>query len=528
MLQEKLFELITRFIDDHGKSDVGKENANFIRSLPVLERLLQDQISKEYLFKVLFKDIPIIEQLHDQGFIYAHQSGKLGPYCVGLSSYDIASKGLCSNASNERASSPPKRIDTLLAQAANLICLLAQEVSGATSLNDLSTVLAGYLYHMEVNLNEKVTDSFIQNAWQSFLYNVNLPFRSGNSPFSNITMDFSQATPTLRDKIVAYNGQYLDYTYGEIPADYFDRVNMGFIRAMTKGDHLGNPFTFPLVTVNITDEFDYDNPCWLYFLEKADNFGGFYLQNYCTKPFDEKARELNPLHTPYDLGMLYSNCCRMVFDINDLIGVTGSNPFASGSGVGGINVMAINLNRLMWLSQGREELLYPMIDLLIEACSDALEIKRRWLRENWTELFPYLSYYVKDDKTLFSIISVLGMHEGLKSIGFMEGIYNEEGRALAHRVAIHTHDKVHEMSKKYGNAFTLEFAPSESAACKLAEKDLKFAEKFIEDYKVELSDKNYAHNLKMMIRECYRQNINLLYKEIEEQPSENTQGAGVL
>lgn len=511
-MKEKLFQIIDEFVDITEDSDLGKENANFIRSLPVMENLVLGYISKKYLFERVYKNIPEVEVLHDNTFIYHHQTSKLSVYCIGLSSYEIILKGLTSNASNERASSPPKRIDTLLAQAANLICLLSQEVSGATSINDLSTTLAGYLYHMETRLGKpKLTSKEIENAFQSFIYNVNLPFRAGNSPFSNITLDFSKSAPALAGKTVVYAGEYQDYTYADIPAEYYDKVNKAFIDAMCIGDDLGNPFTFPLITVNITDDFDYENKCWKYLLEKSENFGGFYLQNYCTKPFNEEARKINPFHEPYDIGTLYSNCCRMTFQLNEIIKSSGTNPFASGSGVGGVNVIGINLNRLLWLSQGDIELLYPMLDYLIDICAKALETKRIWARKYWKELFPYLSYYVESDKSLFSIISVLGVHEGLLSAGFENGIYNEEGKQLAHKIARYIREKTDKLTDEYKNAFTLEFAPSESAACKMAEGDLVFSYHLPEGLSAEF--KGDLPKFSEMIENCLEINFNKLFIE---------------
>ena len=516
--KQSLFTLVDKFIENSSDTNVGRENANFIRCLPVLEHLLLGKVCEEYMFEHIYKPkgLEEIKSMHDEGFIYHHQASKLSPYCVGLSSYDLAVKGLCSNATNERASSPPKRIDTLLSQAANLICLLAQEVSGATSLNDLSTVLAGYLYHLEKD-GLFIDSEYISNAWQSFIYNMNLPFRAGNSPFSNITLDFSKSAPQLRDKIVSYAGGYLDYTYGSIPSEYFDRINYAFIQAMTRGDHLGNPFTFPLITVNITDDFDYDNPCWNYFLERSENFGGFYLQNYCSKPFNDETRKVNPYHTAYPIDLMYSNCCRMTFPIDELIKLQGSNPFASGSGIGGINVIAINLNRVMWLTQGKSELLYPLLDQLISISGDALEVKRSWIREHWLSMYPYLSNYVKDDKSLFSIISVLGMHEGLKSMGYEKGIYDNDGKKLAHTVALYIHDKVQDQTQKHGNAFTLEFAPSESAACKLAEKDLIFATKLLSGTKEgDMPTYGTSTSFETLISKCIQENFNLMYRTVQE------------
>lgn len=474
MLEKELFQIVDSFTCED--SDLGKENANYVRSISVLEHLLVSEVAKEYLFKVIYQSLPIISRLHKLGFIYHHQTSKLSPYCIGLSSYDIALKGLGSNATNERHSSPPKRIDTLLSQCANLICLLSQEVSGATSVNDLSTVCAGYLFHLEKNLDQKIRQYDLENYWQSFLYNINLPFRAGNSPFSNITLDFGKSVPTLANKTVVYAGEYLDFCYKDIPSEYFDRINRAFIDAMAKGDKLGNPFTFPLITVNVDDNFDYDNDCWKYLQIQSEKFGGFYLQNYCTKPFDEEARKVNPYHTPYDLGMLYSNCCRMVFDIKELLGVTGCNPFASNSGVGGVGVITINLNRLLWLCQNDLDMIWELLNVLIKLCCEALELKRMWIRKNWTVLYPYLSYYVKDDKTLFSILSVCGMHEGLKSIGFEKGIYDSEGIKLAHQIAKFIRENLELMTKQYKSVFSLEYAPIETASVKLAQKDLEFSE----------------------------------------------------
>jgi len=511
-MKEVIFSMVEKFINNAKDSDIGKENANFIRSLPVLENIMLGYVCKKYLFEVIYKNIPEIEVLHNNCFIYHHQTSKLSVYCIGLSSYEIVLKGLTSTATNERASSPPKRVDTLLSQAANLICLLSQEVSGATSINDLSTTCAGYMYHMEKVLGmPRLTEKEIENAFQSFIYNVNLPFRAGNSPFSNITLDFAKAAPTLAHKSVVYAGEYQDYCYADIPAEYFDFVNKAFINAMNRGDRTNNPFTFPLITVNVTDDFDYSNPCFQYLLEKSENFGGFYLQNYCTPPFNEETRKINPFHEPYDIGTLYSNCCRMTFSLNEIIKTSGSNPFASGSGIGGINVIGINLNRLLWLSQGDERLLFEMIDYLMDISGKALETKRAWARANWKELYPYLSFYVVNDKTLFSIISVLGMHEGLMSAGFKDGIYDEQGKELAHRIARHIRAKTDQLTEKYGNAFTLEFAPSETAACKMAEEDLIFAHNLIDGV-----PESFSYTLPVFsksIEKCLDKNFNKLFIE---------------
>lgn len=469
--KKSLFKIIDEFTSNIN-SEYGRENANFIKSVPVLEHLVYSRVSAEYLFDIIYKDIPQIKEMHETGIIYHHQTSKLGPYCVGLSSYDIALKGLRCNAMNSILSLPPKRIDTFLSQCANLICLLGQEVAGATSLNDISNVVAGYLYYLENKQDQKISDYELENNFQSFLYNINLPFRAGNSPFSNITLDFSKSSPQLQNKVVVCGGKYLDICYKDIPSEYFDRVNIAFINAMARGDGDGNPFTFPLITVNITDDFDYENPSWKYLLEKSMNFGGIYLQNYCTKPFNEEAKKINPYHEPYDLGMLYSNCCRMIFDMGELKKILYGNPFSSPSGVGGIGVITINLNRIFFISDGDYSKIEENLNNIIDLVSLALEKKREWIRSKWKIMYPYLSFYLPSPDHLFSIISVAGAHEGLVSIGYEKGIYSREGRNLCHKVARFIRAKIEELSSKFGHPFSLEYAPIETASKVLAYMDI--------------------------------------------------------
>ncbi|RKQ60332.1 ribonucleoside-triphosphate reductase [Thermovibrio guaymasensis] len=510
----KYFKLIELFIDN---DDISRNNANFVRGVPVLEHVVVGEVMKDYLFDIIYKGLPVRIH-HEEGWAYHHQTYRLSAYCIGLSAKDIAYHGLQSNAKNERKAAPPKRLETLFMQCANLICLIAQEVSGATSLNDLSTVAAGYLYYLEKEGKKSYSDYELENLWQEFLYNINLPFRSGNSPFSNITLDFGKPNSRLRYEPVVYAGKLLNITYEKIPSHYFDRINTAFIKAMRRGDADGNPFTFPLITVNITEDFDSNNPAWKLLLKESEFFGGFYVQNYLKEPFTKpsKYKEKNPFIKPFDEGMIYSNCCRMLFDISQVEAVTGSNPFHSGSGVGGVGVYAINMNRLLFLAKDDFEFLKRMIDYTMEVGAKALQRKREWLRKHWNDLFPYLSFYQKDDKSLFNIFSVVGVHEGMVNAGFKGGLFNEEAKDYAHQIAQYLYKKLHEFMEKDRVLYSLEYAPSENAACKMAEKDISFANAVAEilngERKPEISKDPY---LNLFVKEAITKFGEDLFERVE-------------
>uniref|UniRef100_UPI0026158E9F anaerobic ribonucleoside-triphosphate reductase n=1 Tax=Desulfurobacterium sp. TaxID=2004706 RepID=UPI0026158E9F len=119
----KYFRVIDLFLKN---SDIARNNANFIRGIPVLEHVVVGEVMKDYLFEEVYKGLPV-KFHHEEGWAYHHQSYKLSFYCVGLSAKDVAYWGLQSTAKNERKASPPKRLETLFMQCANLICLIAQE-----------------------------------------------------------------------------------------------------------------------------------------------------------------------------------------------------------------------------------------------------------------------------------------------------------------------------------------------------------------------------------------------------------------
>ena len=469
---EKYYKVIDRAL---GNGSLVKANANFVRSVMVVEHVVTGKLMKDYFFDVICEGIPVRE-LHDEGWVYVHQLNKpLSPYCIGLSARDIAERGLRSNAKNERIAGPPRRLETLFLQCANLICLVAQEVSGATSLNDISTVAAGFLYMMEKKGVKVYSDYELENIWQEFLYNVNLPFRSGNSPFSNITLEFGKPDYKLKEMGVVYGGEVCDVTYSEVPAEYYDRVNIAFIKAMAKGDAIGNPFTFPLITVNIVEDFDWENRAFRMLVEECDKWGGFYVQNYQKRVFreDTEWKRANPYLREFDEGMIYSNCCRVMFDLKLVETVTGTNPFHSGSGVGGIGVFAINMNRLLWLYGRDFDRLMNVVEGLLEVGREVLRRKRKFIREHWQELYPYLSFYVESDRSMYNIFSVVGGHEGLVNAGFEGGVFSEEGREYAHRVMQGILKKVEEFMRSDGELYCVEYAPSESAAVKMAKEDLR-------------------------------------------------------
>jgi len=236
MIKEEVLNLIDQYLQS---ADVAKHNANLVYSLPAMANILSGEVMKEYMLRKILTEEERL--MHEEGWWYQHQLALLGPYCIGFSARDIALNGLTANTRVMPRSRPPKRLRNLLDQCANFICLISQEVAGAVALNDLITIATSYVWYEHKYHGRRYTLDEISHAFQSFLYNINLPFRSGNSPFTNVTLEFGKPAPSLEDEFIIVGGKVLDTKYSEIPSEMYDKVALGFLQAMWEGDADGRP-----------------------------------------------------------------------------------------------------------------------------------------------------------------------------------------------------------------------------------------------------------------------------------------------
>src|SRR5690606_23176048 len=121
----------------------------------------------------------------------------------------------------------------------------------------------------------------VKKAIRQFVYNLNVPARWGQSPFTNITLDIT-VPEDLRDHYPTYNNLHLFKNIeneallrkaqardlglrnlDEMSFKHFvpemEMINIAYYEVMTEGDSTGQPFTFPIPTVNITEDFDWDS-----------------------------------------------------------------------------------------------------------------------------------------------------------------------------------------------------------------------------------------------------------------------------
>lgn len=470
-------DLIRKFIgnDEDKKSDfLKRENSNFVYSLPLMRKNITNKAEEEYLLKHILPKR--LSELYHDGVIYIHDK-QLSSYCQSVSCKDIATFGIPSIAKNMLESGPASSLPTLIRHFSNVVTLMSQQVSGAVMLSQMTTVLASYLYEEELT-NQSYDEATLRKLMYQLIYELNLPLRSGSeSAFSNCTLEFGKPSEEIKEETVIIGGVGKDYKYKDIPSSYFDRINLAFVSAMSKGTQKGIPLTFPLITVQIDDDFNFDNTIFKFLLEKMYEWGGVYFENFRTTPFtDPYYTKINPYIKPKDPAVSRSLCCRLNIDLT-MLSQAGGGIFGSSVGnVGAIQVLNLNMNRMMIEFGHDKQLLKSKIHEYLEIMQEGHMAKRKWI-ESHKELYPTFFAFNHNLKNYFNVFAITGMHEGLINLGYIDGLKNLEGKTYAHELMQFISKVINEFIVRDHVACGIEYAPAENAGIKLARHDIKWAKK---------------------------------------------------
>jgi ribonucleoside-triphosphate reductase len=184
-----------------------------------------------------------------------------------------------------------------LGQIVNSTFTTQGETAGAQAWSSIDTWCAPFIRHDNLTFNQ------IKQALQEFIFNINVPTRVGfQCPFSNLTFDII-VPRTLRNEPVIIGGQFTEETYGDFQAE-MDLFNLAFCEVMIEGDAKGRVFTFPIPTINVTRDFDWNSPVVNRFMEITCKYGIPYFSNY-----------VNSDLSPEDA---VSMCCRLRLDTSEL------------------------------------------------------------------------------------------------------------------------------------------------------------------------------------------------------------------
>jgi ribonucleoside-triphosphate reductase len=432
-----------------------RENSNMSYSLQGLNNYISSEVSRIYWLNRLYS--PEVRDAHLSGDFHIHDLGLLSVYCVGWDLHDLLLNGF-GGAPGKAESAPAKHFRTALGQIVNFFYTLQGEAAGAQAFSNLDTLLAPFIRADKLSYKE------VKQALQEFVFNLNVATRVGfQTPFTNVTLDLVPPA-ILADQPAIVGGSPIEATYGDFQTE-MQMFASAFMEVLSEGDAKGRVFTFPIPTVNITQDFDWQSAALTPLWKATARYGIPYFANF-----------VNSDLSPDDAR---SMCCRLRLDISELRhrggGLFGASPLT-----GSIGVVTVNLPRIGYLADNEADFM-DRLGRLMELARASLDTKRKAL-ESFTDrgLYPYTRHYLRTVKERhghfwnnhFSTIGIVGMNEACLNLKDCD-IGSDEGRAFSLRVLDFMRERLTAFQEESGHQYNLEATPAEGTAFRLAKLDKK-------------------------------------------------------
>ena len=367
--------------------------------------------------------------------IYVHDETSLKPYCVSVTMYPFLREGLSKLGGESQA---PKHLASFCGSFINFVFAVSSQFAGAVATVEFLTY---FDYFARKDFGENYLETHrkeIENHLQQVVYSINQPAaaRGYQSVFWNISI---------------YDQYYFDAMFGNFVFPDFERPNwestaklQRFFMRWFNQERTKAILTFPVVTAAMLTE---QGKC------KDSAFA------------DEVAQELAEGNAFFiyqsDNPDSLASCCRLRNEIADH--TFSYSLGAGGVATGSINVITINMNRLV--QDGR--------DLATEVSKiHQYQYAYRKLMEEYLAagMLPvYDAGFISLDKQ-FLTIGINGMVEAAESQGLTVG-YNPEYMAFVQERLKIIFQANQAASKKYGVKFNTEFVPAENLGVKNAKWD---------------------------------------------------------
>lgn len=440
-----------------------------------------EEFRKEFLRELKSNGFEDVAEWHRTGRVHIHDMGMpvAVPYCCGHSFINLMERGLDSASVS---AGPAKHTRSIINQAVNFIASCANEWAGAQAFSDIDVYIAAYAakYHMEKLKDWENGKCTLEYAWelteaetrqsiQEFIFHLNYSTRYGaQPPFSNVTLALT-CPPDLQDRPVMIAGKPLvsndgdELAYGNLKV-YQDLVAEAFLDEMLKGDFRGRGFTFPVLTINVTNEF-FDHPLRQKVYELTAKYGSPFYQNFINgHSGDEKL-------DPQDVR---SMCCRLQINQEDIRKKTGGI-FGAGDNTGSIIVITINLP---WLAlQAKDDVDFF---ILLEETMNRLREVMRWkrgvvVREYNKGFLPTTKMALdRNFDTFFCTFGMIGLWECIEELmNDKRSFLSFYGMQLAERILVTMREMAVTFSEEDGDLYNVEAVPGESASYKLARKTIR-------------------------------------------------------
>lgn len=432
-----------------------KENANCSYSAQGLNAHISGAvIAKYWLTEIYPKQIA---DAHSSGDFHLHDLGSgLMAYCCGWDLHALLLEGY-GGVPGQTSCHPPKYLRSALGQLVAFLFSVQQDVAGAVAVSSFDTLLAPFVH------KEKLSYESVKQCVQEFVFQVNMSGRTGmQRPFTNVTLDF--VVPGHMKGMPATVGGKPYGVYGDFQKEA-DMVSKALIEVLYDGDGAGQPFSFPIPTVNITKDFDWTSDGAKMLMKATAKYGPAYFANF--------------IHSDMKPEDVRSFCCRLTLDVRELRskggGLFGAHPLT-----GSIGVVTLNMPRIAYLAKSKEEF-FEKIQHLVNLAVKSLNIKREMV-ESYTNqgLHPFARRWLKNVKRArgsywgnhFGTVGIVGMNEACLNASFIkQGIDSAEGKAFAKETLHYMRSILTAHQQEHNLMYNLEATPAEGTSHRLARID---------------------------------------------------------
>jgi ribonucleoside-triphosphate reductase len=426
-------DLISEYLETEDK-----ENANKFESYTKMRGFVADSYIKSWAKSNIYTKE--VMEAHDGARFHIHDlSDGVVPYCKGHDATKLMTKGLITQTVT---AGPPKHLSSFLAQCMNMMAYNQQHWAGAQAIANINTLAAPYVR------KDNLPYFAIKQEVQRFIYDVNFPSRAGSqTPFINITLNF-KCPPMMADEPVLVSE--MEGTWGEYEYEA-NLILKAFIDVMLEGDSNGKPFTFPIITVNLTKDMDYDDPLWQQIVELSLKFGSVSFFNYDGSGIDQNS--------------ILSMCCRLQIDLNEIAPTGGRWAYAGETG--SIGVITLNMSKIGYLATDKDNFYNILTETLVLA-RNALISKGLFIEQTKERFMPFDVEYGTDLSRFFRTIGVVGLNE--MCVNFL-GKPLSEVPEFALEVLNFIREWTRYTQKNTGLLWNLEMTPAEGCSSRLAAVD---------------------------------------------------------
>lgn len=402
-------------------------------NIQINRKLVSDKIEELYGKELALEYVRQIED-HE---IYVHDETSLKDYCVSVTMYPLLLDGLTKLGGESKA---PKHLASFCGTFVNFLFSVSSQFSGAVAAVEY-LLYFNYFAQKDYGKDYLSTHTeIIKNEMQHVVYAINQPAaaRGYQCVFFNISL---------------YDKGYFDSMFGEFVFPDGTKTNYSevaklqefFMQWFNKEREVA-VLTFPVVTAAM--------------LTKDGQVVDTEFANFCSKELSEGNSFF--IYQSDNADSL-SACCRLRSDISD-------NTFSYSLGAGGvatgsINVITINMNRLIQ----KEIDLGSMIDKVHK-----YQIAYRGLMEDYKSagMLPvYDAGFISLDKQ-FLTIGINGLVEAAEYLG-LEISDNEKYKSFINNTLKIIYDKNKQIKAETGYMFNTEFVPAENLGVKNANWDRK-------------------------------------------------------